>query len=66
MDCIGDVGGGGGVDGRAVDEEAVGFCGDGLGDGGEAGVEYVAEDGFDVRGARQYGNDDALLREQGS
>ena len=62
MDGVGDLGGGGGVDGGAVDEEAVGFCGYGFGDWGQAGVENVAKDRFDVRRAGEDGDDDLLHR----
>ncbi len=46
MDCVGHFARRGGVDGRAVDEEA--FLGGGVGGFGEGGFEDGVEDGFDV------------------
>lgn len=62
MHGVGDVGGGGGVDGGAVDEETVRGWGRGGkgGEVGEAGVKDLAEDGFDVGGLGEYGDDDFL------
>lgn len=62
MDSVGDFGRGGGVDGGTVDEEAVSFCGYGFGDWGQAGVEDVTEDRFDVRRTGKDGDDDFLYR----
>ena len=56
MDGVGDGAGGCGVDGRAVDEEAVGIG------GWELRVEDLAEDGFDVRGFGEDGYSGLLCR----
>ncbi len=56
MHGVGDFARGGGVDGRAVDEEAL-LCGGGVGVRGEGGLEDGVEDGFDVRGFGEDGDD---------
>ena len=61
VDGVGDFGRGGGVDGGAVDEEAVSFGAEGFrGYGREAGVEDVAENGCDVGRLGEDSDDDVL------
>lgn len=60
VDCVCDFSGGGGVDCRGVNEEAVMLDRESWVKGGKAGVKDVSEDRFHVRGLGKDGDDDVL------